>query len=217
MLCRPALALYAAAVAVISPAAAWSATEGPSGLHTMLARDRAAERWISSHHYPVLDWILGPVSFAGEVAALWLLIGVAMIIFGRGRVRMTGAFLVATIALTDRLIAAPLAHFFHRTRPYLAEPGLRQVGIRWAGSSFPSGHGHSVMIALILLGSEYRKALPALGVFALLTLYSRPYLGMHYPLDTLAGAAIGTIAGLAALRLRRWLERRRARSQGQAP
>jgi membrane-associated phospholipid phosphatase len=62
-----------------------------------------------------------------------------------------------------------------------------------------------VVIAAIVLGAEYRRLVPVLAAFTLLTLYSRPYLGMHHPLDALAGAGVGALVGVAALALRgRW-------------
>ena len=69
------------------------------------------------------------------------------------------------------------------------------MGIRWTGSSFPSGHAHSVWLATVLLGARRPVLLPWLIVFSLLTCYSRPYFGMHYPLDVVVGALIGATAG----------------------
>jgi len=167
--------------------------------------DHAALHWMNSHHHPIADWVLVPVSFLGEGGAIWVLIGLGMIIFGRHRTRIIGLLLLAAMLVADQLLARPLHHILHRDRPYLDEEWIRQIGIRWGGSSFPSAHAHSAVIAAILLGSEYRRLLPALAVFALLTLYSRPYLGMHHPLDVLAGAAIGAVVGLGAWYLaRRW-------------
>lgn len=56
-----------------------------------------------------------------------------------------------------------------------------------------------------------------LAIFALLTLYARPYLGMHFPLDVLAGAALGAVVGLLArCALGRW-EAAVASQPGPAP
>jgi undecaprenyl-diphosphatase len=164
----------------------------------LLAWDAAAERWVNHHHRPFLDWVLLPSSSLGEMAAIWLLVAAGLLILGRGRARITGVVLLSAILVADLGIRLPLGCLFDRTRPYLADPTIRRLGLRWTGTSFPSGHAHSVVIAAIVLGSEYRRLLPALGLFALATLYSRPYLGMHYPLDVLVGTAIGLVVGLAA-------------------
>ncbi len=61
--------------------------------------------------------------------------------------------------------------------------------------SFPSAHATTSFAA----AAAYSRALPfaaplfygAATMFAL----SRPYLGVHYPSDVLAGAALGTVTG----------------------
>ena len=172
-------------------------------MHGVFDLDKQALYWINAHHNPVLDAILLPIAYAGEVAAIWVLVCLGMLIFGKSRERKTAVVLLITMICVDRLIAANLGHLFDRPRPYLALHGIRQMGIHWISGSFPSGHAHSVCIAAIILGSRYRKLIWPLVAFAVLTCYSRPYFGMHYPLDTLAGAALGTAAGFGVLGVER--------------
>lgn len=170
--------------------------------------DRRALFWINSHHYPVLDAVLAPISYAGEGAALWIVVSVALLVIGRPGYRRTAIMLLLTMIIVDRLIAAPLALAFQRERPYLALEGVRQVGLRWTGSSFPSGHADSVWPAAIILSSRWRRLTVPLIALSLLTCYSRPYFGMHYPLDVIAGSALGIAAGFAAIGIERWWRRR---------
>jgi undecaprenyl-diphosphatase len=161
----------------------------------LLQMDRQAFLWINSHHNVVLDTILFPVSYLGEAGVFWGLVCLALLILGRARERKFALLMAATMLIMDRVIAAHIAAAFPRERPYLALAGIRQLGVRWHGSSFPSAHAHSVWIATIMLGYYWRKLLWPMVCFALLTCYARPYLGMHYPLDVIAGALLGILVG----------------------
>ncbi len=82
-----------------------------------------------------------------------------------------------------------------RPRPYKVLRGI-QAGIDPLDAfSFPSGHTlHAVAFTVVAV--SYLPALaPVLVPFTLLVAASRVVLGLHYPSDVLAGAAIG--AGVA--------------------
>ena len=172
--------------------------------------DREALLWINSHHNPVLDAILYPISLAGEAAIFWFALCIVFLIFGKREHRMLALTFIVTVAVVDRLIAAQLAHYFPRERPYLAMDWVRHMGVEWKGSSFPSGHAHSVWIAAFIFGDRWHKLIIPLVVFGLLTCYSRPYLGMHYPGDVLAGSVLGIAAGWTVVAARHaWFRRKR--------
>jgi len=181
-----------------------------------LQLDAHALMWMNSHHSLLLDTILAPVAYAGEAGAIWFALCLGLLTFGRREYKLTGLLLLVSIILVDRLIAAPLGAALFRTRPYVALEGVRQVGVRWSGTSFPSGHAHSVWIAAIILGNQWRRLLAPLILFGLLTCYSRPYFGMHYPLDVMAGSAIGVSAGFLILGGRQaWTRYRASRCRTQ--
>ena len=178
--------------------------------HTVLQLDKSALLWINSHHNAILDAILAPVAYAGDGGAIWFLLCAIILIWGKAQHKRTALTLVITVILVDRCISAPVGHHFDRLRPYLAMEEVRQVGSAWTGSSFPSAHAHSVWEAAIILGSRWRKLIAPLIVFALLTCYSRPYCGMHYPGDVAAGSVLGIAAGFAAVAaLKCWESRSR--------
>jgi undecaprenyl-diphosphatase len=86
-----------------------------------------------------------------------------------------------------------------RERPFITHPAIHCAAAPLDRYSFPSGHTlHAVSFAI--LGSHY---LPGLAVplvaFALLVALSRVVLGLHYPTDVAAGAALGGGLGFASL------------------
>jgi undecaprenyl-diphosphatase len=85
-----------------------------------------------------------------------------------------------------------------RPRPYLAMRGIAAGAPVLDAFSFPSGHTlHAV--AFTLVACSYYPGLAAfLAPFTLLTAASRVVLGLHYPSDVLAGAAIGAAVALAS-------------------
>ena len=95
-----------------------------------------------------------------------------------------------------------------RSRPP-HEIGLEAIVGVPGSPSFPSGHAMSAFAvagAIALLAPRLRW--PVLGLAAVIG-FSRVYLGVHFWLDVLAGAALGmTIAALVAVAVRRSLATR---------
>ena len=85
-----------------------------------------------------------------------------------------------------------------RPRPYQALQSIAAGARALDAYSFPSGHTlHAV--AFTLVACTYYPALGAfLFPFVLLTAVSRVVLGLHYPSDVLAGAALGALIAAAS-------------------
>lgn len=84
-----------------------------------------------------------------------------------------------------------------RERPFFTHPGILLGTAPLDKFSFPSGHTLHAVSFTIVATAYFPQLAIILVPFALLTAMSRIVLGLHYPSDVLAGAAIG--ASLAVL------------------
>ena len=103
-----------------------------------------------------------------------------------------------------------------RPRPYevMADAVLRQQPAH--GTSFPSSHTAVTLAVVIALVPFLVRPLAAVAIaYAVLVGWSRVYLGVHYPLDVLAGAGIGIAVGCVVLLALRTLLRRAGRAGAQ--
>ncbi|MCU0759793.1 MAG: phosphatase PAP2 family protein [Steroidobacteraceae bacterium] len=88
-----------------------------------------------------------------------------------------------------------------RERPYVGLAGIPCAMAPLDRYSFPSGHTlHAVCFTLLALHHVPALA-PGLVPFAVLVALSRVVLGLHYPSDVLAGAALGAGLALASLEM----------------
>jgi undecaprenyl-diphosphatase len=124
------------------------------------------------------------LSWAGEHAALWLAAGLAGAAVDGGR---RGAWLRGT-ALTAgaHLVSMGVKRVVRRPRPAHVEPLVRTAGRH----SFPSSHATSAAAAAVAFGALGARAVPPLAAAVCV---SRLVVGVHYPSDVAAGAALGAL------------------------
>jgi undecaprenyl-diphosphatase len=171
----------------------------------MLGWDRRLERWVVEHRVGFLDPIAEGLTYVGTYGMLWLCVALALALL-RGRAAVLAYTLAAD--LTASLVANALKLSIMRARPELDLLVGRPVT-----SSFPSGHSASSFACATVLGALVPPLrLPAYVVAALVA-WSRVYVGVHYPVDVLAGAVIGTLVGLLVLRALPLLGAARRRSR----
>jgi undecaprenyl-diphosphatase len=97
---------------------------------------------------------------------------------------------VVAVALAD-WAATALKAIVDRPRPFVRYPEPKVLVPRPHDGSFPSGHAATSFAAATILSLAFPKAAPAFLVLAAAVAYSRVYVGVHYPLDLIAGAAVG--------------------------
>ena len=115
--------------------------------------------------------------------------------------------LVAATALTTNIVTSLLKLAVQRDRPpavVLDPEPLMEVPTT---SSFPSGHASiSFACAYVISRLAPRLTVFVYGLAALIA-FSRIYVGVHYPIDVLAGAILGLVVAKALLTLLAALQR----------
>jgi undecaprenyl-diphosphatase len=112
-------------------------------------------------------------------------------------------FLVLLVAadLAADGLSLVLRQWIGRLRPPLVYLDPRPLVSTPHTGAFPSGHSASAFAcATVIAWASPRLAVPAF-VLAALVAWSRVYVGVHWPLDVLGGAALGVLVATALLRL----------------
>lgn len=107
--------------------------------------------------------------------------------------------------IVSGIIVQILKNYLAVPRPLAVLELVHLVGAKHYKSSFPSGHTASAFAVGYLFCSYYtRRSWKALVVFlAVLVGYSRVYIGVHFPMDVVAGAGIGVFCTKFALTYKR--------------
>jgi undecaprenyl-diphosphatase len=168
-------------------------------LETLKETDTQWFLWINSHHTTALDWTMWTLSqhwswavvllaaFAlltlrHEPRRWWLVLAAVML-----------CFLLAdqgSVLIKDTVCRLRPCHALEEVRMFCTHRG-GQYG-------FVSSHAANAFAIATFLILRYRRhfwVCLLLMLWAVLTCYSRAYLGKHYPGDLVCGAALGALIG----------------------
>jgi decaprenylphosphoryl-5-phosphoribose phosphatase len=138
-------------------------------------------------HAPALEGALIRLAQAGENGFLWNALGAAG---GALSARRRDSYVraIETVLLT-LLLNTVVKQAVRRARPVLEEelPALTPV---LSGRSYPSAHASTSFAGARALAAAGLPSAPLYATAVAMGL-SRPYLGVHYPSDVVAGAFLG--------------------------
>lgn len=153
---------------------------------------------------PVFDTVMPFMRNGMHWVPLYLFLGVFVLLNFKSKGVWWILFFIATIALTDMVGTQVFKHNFGRDRPCADQDFSMHVRLliqcTGRGNSFISNHAanHFGMATFffITLRPVLKKWARIGFIWAGLIAYAQVYVGVHYPLDVLAGASLGLMAGL---------------------
>lgn len=178
-------------------------------LERLIDLDTQVFWWINSHHNPIADWTLWTLSQGWS----WSIVLVVLLTYAlRKNPTENWWLLIMGIGLCfllgDRISVMCFKDVVCRLRPCHALEGVRMFHTHCGGQyGFVSSHAANVA-ALAMFFYLRCRHIPrttkrywlgiGLWVWALAVMYSRPYLGKHYPGDVICGGLLGLGLGVVA-------------------
>jgi membrane-associated phospholipid phosphatase len=149
-------------------------------------------RWMRTHgHTSAVEDAAIALGKAGNNALVWFLLGATLAILDNSRWKqwlvcaLLGPFAIGLNYVIKLAVKRP--------RPVLE--GLPPLGGAPSSLSFPSAHATS-SFAVATAMVRVDPAMSAAFIVAFALALGRPYLGMHYPSDVVAGGLLGVVLGL---------------------
>jgi undecaprenyl-diphosphatase len=161
------------------------------------------------HRADWLDPVFEGLSYAGRLGLLWIVLALVLC----GLYQRWGVFALTFVAVVlSDWTAMALKSLVDRPRPPLRYPEPKTLVPLPHDASFPSGHAATSFAAATMLSFAFPRLAPVLFLLASAVAFSRVYVGVHYPLDVLGGAAVGVLVAVGL----RILENRRVQLNARA-
>lgn len=164
--------------------------------------DHSLSLWVVSHRVDLLNPVMWALSASGRGGIVWLIAGAILTVARRMRpsslIPLAAAILLASV-VTDDVLKPRIG----RERPFVKTREIRVIGGAPHDASLPSGHSANAFAGAYVLAGAAPAMRVAWWTMALLIAFSRVYLGVHYPLDVIAGAIVGLMSGVV---VSRWIK-----------
>ena len=171
--------------------------------------DRDLFLWLNSPHSEFMDSVMWYVS----TTTLWIPLYLFFLFYAFRKGGWKAALFVllavlACVALADLLSVHAFKNVFQRYRPthnvdigHLVKTVIKPNGDEYRGGQFGFVSSHAANISaistmIILCFKRFSKVWWFLIIWACLIMYSRIYLGVHYPGDIVGGSILGISIGL---------------------
>lgn len=148
-------------------------------------------------HHPFWDAFMAGIT--NNALFIFAIVLVLMWLFGKNDMKRTVLYAGIT-GIVALILNSVIAHIYFEPRPFVSHE-VNLLVPHDADASFPSDHTTgSIALALAVL-YVHRKLGSVMLAFALLTGFSRIYVGNHYPFDVAGSIVVAGIVSLVVYKL----------------
>jgi undecaprenyl-diphosphatase len=173
-------------------------------METILEIDKNLFLFLNGLHFPFLDSVMAGITHRLTWIPLYVYIIFLIYQQRKNQLFIVSFFIIVFAAgLSDFITSGLMKPYFLRLRPcHTSEiiPYLHLVGDCGGQYGFASSHAANTFSLsfsfLILFNKSYPTFSKILLAWAIIVSYSRIYVGVHFPIDIMVGAAVGFLCSL---------------------
>jgi undecaprenyl-diphosphatase len=171
-------------------------------MEAILSLDQKLFYWLNVRlNIPWLDWFMIFATRISDKGLFWFFIVLILFLNHRRLGGIRPALLLFTGIGIGGVVENIVKAIVARPRPPMVEEHIHHLIDLPISYSFPSGHAVSSFVSMYILYQLFPKTIRWALPCAVLMAYSRIYVGVHYPLDVIAGGVIGIAAGKVTMHL----------------
>ena len=155
--------------------------------------------WLNGLHHPTMDVIMEWITYKQHWYPFYALLLGWLIYKDKKQAIWPIATIILSIIAADQICSSLLKPLVARPRPCY-EPAIQELvhltggcGGNYGFASSHAANSFALVVVLFFFFQKTNNFIVFLFIWAISVSYSRIYVGVHYPLDILAGAGIGTL------------------------